>query len=255
MENTLVFDGHSISTPCFYDASKLNPPDPDPSTIPDSNLLPPPTDSQSDYLYMQRLFQLAPNLHAAPPPPPDACKINPPGFVCGPLPALPGQVVTCVPRIDHSDLKQLAARVLPLTASRGHGDMDDPSTADPRFSLFPNQYPSAFSRCCGGGNLSVPTSTKPLQCVTAPPLKDRLIPNEKQSIVNPKELGFRTNLRQLAQLKLTHDALNEKTKRIEPFMNARDALWSNESRRLLSISGMTNPVAVLISGNYLGDFI
>jgi hypothetical protein len=252
MEHPLVFDGHSSTTPCFYDSSKLNPSDPDPSTVPDSSLLPEPTDEQWDNLFLQRLIQLAPTLHAAPPPPPNACKMNPPGFVCGPLPALPGQVVTCVPRIDHSDLNQLAARVLPLTASRGHGDLDDPSTPDPRFSLFPNQFPSAFSRCCGSGQLSLPTSTKPLQCFTLPQLKDRLMPNEKQNIIHAKELGFRTNPRQLAQLKLTHDELNAKYKNQQPIANAREALWLNESRRLLSLYSLDPSLILvtLIRGNY-----
>jgi hypothetical protein len=124
--------------------------------------------------------------------------------------------------------------VVPLTVSRANGQLDNPARGDPRFEVFPTLHKPAYSRCCGLGTLSPPTSTKPLMCITPPSVKEKLMPAEKQHIVNPMYMGFR-DPKTMAQLRLTHEFL--KTKKIEsmPYVEAREKMWKDDSKRLLKL--------------------
>lgn len=237
MEERLIMDGSSASTPCFYDPSLLEAPSPPPvdlSKIPANYFASPIDNPRNDFLTTQALEQAAPMIKPISPFPPDACRNNPPGFTCGPLPVLPGHLVKCVPRLDQTDLNQLSARVLPLTVSRANGQLDNPARGDPRFEVFPTLHKPAYSRCCGLGTLSPPTSTKPLMCTTPPSVKEKLMPAEKQHIVNPMYMGFR-DPKTMAQLRLTDEFL--KTKKIEsmPYVEAREKMWKDDSKRLLKL--------------------
>jgi hypothetical protein len=132
--------------------------------------------------------------------------------------------------MDHSDLNQLSARVLPLTVSSINKELENPQRSDPRFELFPDSFPAALSRCCHG-NLSKPTDIKPLLCNSSPAVSARLIPNPKMHQVDPMKLGFRSDPSQLAQLKL----LNKQHAVIKlknlPHCRTRDAIWNSESLR------------------------
>ena len=230
---SLVFDGSSSGAPCIFDQSKLFLPPPPPynlSLVPDSSLVSPAEIPHNDELQTAQVFRLSSIIHPSPVPPPGSCLRSPPGFVCGPLPAAPGDLVKCVPSMDHSDLNQLSARVLPLTVSSINKELENPQRSDPRFELFPDSFPAALSRCCHG-NLSKPTDIKPLLCNSSPAVSARLIPNPKMHQVDPMKLGFRSDPSQLAQLKL----LNKQHAVIKlknlPHCRTRDAIWNSESLR------------------------
>lgn len=227
---SLVFDGATLQSPCIFDADKLfepPPPLPDLTLVPDSSLMSPADVTHNDEIQTAQVAALSKSIHPAPIP--GACLVNPPGFVCGPLPAVPGNIVKCVPRMEHSDLNQLSARVLPLTVSTVNKELENPATPDPRFELFPDSFPPALSRCCKGGVLSTPVDIKPLPCDASAGMKLRLMPNPKQHLVEPMKLGFRSDPflnAKLAILKNQHDSLKDRN---IPLIRERDKVWNSEA--------------------------
>jgi hypothetical protein len=198
MPDGLILDGATPGTPCFFDPAQFDPSNQhhiDPSAIPDSAwMLPsnvPGNDERSEAWIRSAPVHL--------PPPPEitvnSCTRPPPGFVCGPLPAPPGQLVKCVPRMDASDVRQLAARVLPLSVSRGA--LDDAAAPDSRFLVFPNKYPAAFSRCCGG-NFSTPSDVPPLSCTTPVDITGKLF--RGSHLLSGQDLGFRQDPSKLSNV-------------------------------------------------------
>ena len=242
----MIFDGVSPTTPCLY--APLAPPTPpvDLKAIPDNFLVSPVDVPHNDSTAHQQVEQLTHQLHPSPRPPPDTCTVNPPGFVCGHLPALPGEMVECVPRMDHSDLNQLSARVLPLSVSRANGALDDPARADPRYALY--HYPPAYSRCCAGNQFSAPSAVKPALCGS----------HTKVAPVDANEMGFRTNPKLMAQLKLTAHQL-ARTKAVAAMhARSRDAMWRSEAGRLKAMSmgsGIVPTLGMRPPVQRLGDFL
>jgi hypothetical protein len=174
--------------PCYYHADPVTP---DFSRIPDGKILSPTEVPGNDLTQLALSKDLTPDIVPPPKPPPDACTVDPPGFVCTPMPAMPGDIVKCVPRMDHSDLKQLAGRVLPLTVSNSFGDLDNPNRADPRFSVYPSSHSSAVSRCCGGRLSSPISGATPLPCNPSKVLTGRFNDRLETHRVNPFRLGFK----------------------------------------------------------------
>ena len=237
MDESLVFDGGDFNTPCFYNPS-APPPEPiDVSKLPDGYISSPMDFPQNDASTLAKTQQMSSRMLQPMPMPidPGTCTMNPVGFVCGPLPAPDGTLVRCVPRMDQSDLNQLSARVLPFTVNRANGSLDDPARGDPRFFLFPNKYPSAYSRCCHG-TIGDPLDIKALTC-EAQNVKSaikRVFPSAHK--VNAMNLGFRTNPDQIAQLKHTNkEELIEKSK-LDSLSNHREKVWRLESRKLKTLS-------------------
>jgi hypothetical protein len=239
MNGTLVFDGQHGDLPCFFKASPPPPPPPfDANAVPNNYLVSPIHFPQNDQSSLQTTQYLSTKLQPAAQfrPPPDACKVNPPGFVCGPLPAHNGELVKCVPRMDQSDLNQLSARVLPLSVSRANGALDDPARADPRFALFPKSYPAAFSRCCNG-HMSDPLDIKPPQC-SPTPQAEKLVADRiftEQHKVKAMDLGFRKNPSQITQLRVSNSLLDAKKLDENQSIADREKLWKLESLKISCI--------------------
>ena len=227
---TLTFDGSQGL--CFHKAVPSNPVF-DPSKIPDSYIISPIDFPQNDSVNLAKTqtlnAQLPRGLYV--PPAPGSCSMNPPGFVCGPLPAANGSLVKCVPRMDQSDLNQLSARVLPLSVNRANGSLDNPARPDPRFSLFPNDYPPAYSRCCMG-NLSAPVDVQPMSCgaESIPGMKNRLVPEQHK--VDPIDLGFRSNPGLMAQLKATKAQADAKRMQQIGLAKSRSKIWKLETQNI-----------------------
>jgi hypothetical protein len=238
MSESLVFDGKNLDLPCFF-----HPPSPydalehpfDPKTIPDNYLMSPTDFPQNDARAIAQAQSLSQKLPASQLAeiPPDACTTNPDGFVCGPLPAHNGQLVKCVPRMNHSDLNQLSARVLPYSVNRANGSLDNPDRGDPRFYVFPESYNAAMSRCCNG-KISDPVDFRPTQCLPSreaeKTVADRI--HAEQHKVYPMELCFRKRPEQLDQLRLTNSVQRSKHISANKFASARDALWKLESMNI-----------------------
>jgi hypothetical protein len=253
MNESLIFNGDQLSTPCFYDPGEPPPVPLDVNKLPDSYIQSPLDFPQNDPSTLAKTQQMSSNIirPMAMPIAPGTCTANPPGFVCGPLPAPDGTLVKCVPRMDQSDLNQLSARVLPFTVSRANGSLDDPARPDPRFALFPNKYPAAFSRCCHG-TLGDPLDIKPLTC-EAQSIKsavDRLVPSSHR--VKAMDLGFRTNPDQIAQLKLTNKEELEQKLRFHHLGNNREKIWRLESRNIKTLS---NPLWLPQKRSYQLNFL
>jgi hypothetical protein len=266
----LVFDGSSPSAPCFFVPPPPEPieePQIDPSaidSIPDNTLLAPTEIPGNDLHAIQITKTLAKLPPAKPPMTPGTCTVQPTGFVCGPLPALPGSIVKCVPRLDHSNLNQLAARVMPLTVSRSSGYMSNPSLPDPRFAIYPSKFPPAFSRCCAG-KLTNPLDITPPTCDAKSAVYEHIIPNPKAHEIHPMGLGFqRSDLEpQRHQQAITSKFLNSVNRRGPndgSTMNGRLALWENEARRipmsaLEKIKMMSMPMVFFPPQSYRGELI
>jgi hypothetical protein len=229
--HSLVFDAQTTTTPCFYHADT---PDNDEAiteaiNMSDNALVDPTTSPINDFLYMNKIQQWQLQPHFARPPLPGTCSVSAPGFVCGPLPAPPGTLVKCVPRMDHSNLNQLAARVLPLTTSRSNSVLDDPSYPDPRFKFFPLSYPPAISRCCGG-SLTNPLDVVPPPCHAPNAIYQHVVPNIRAHEVDPMKMGFQKNDRpQLEQM-----ALKNKFDQISSAIPTTRRIdhWESEARLL-----------------------
>ena len=235
----LVFDGKTDAAPCFYTpkdtsdaaaaaaAAALE-------AVPDSNLVAPSNIPGND----QRSLELLAKMMAVRPLPlPNStCTANPAGYACTPSHSVPGQLVTCVPRMDHSDLNQLSAKVLPLSVSRGHGPLDDPARGDARFEIYPKKYLPAFSRCCfknGRNVLSDPTDVIPMNCDVPKAVSDRLVAAQSHVLASAKNLGFRNNSIQLQQLGLTHSQLKKEAELVQPTIAARDKVWEHEAAQIV----------------------
>ena len=257
VESSLVFDGvSSINTPCFYDPVVPIPPE-SAESIPDNSLVAPSAIPGND---QRNLDLLAAMMAKQPFPLANACTVNPPGFVCDQ--GMPGQVVRCVPRMDHSDLNQLAARVLPLTMS--NGKMDNPASADARFPIFPSKYIAAFSRCCQqtGSNVSKfsdPSDIVPPMCgVDELVTKTKMLPKQYHD-VDAFDLGFRRNQNQLAQLLQTNQQL---TSQAETRPLIRDSVWEHEAGQIepglaakFAIRSMSFPALFLQRRSIYDDFL
>ena len=230
MADSLVFDGHVGSTPCFFKAPEPPPPLPSPESIPDGYLAPPLFNSRNDMMQMQKVAMLSETMHPSRIPPLDACKVSPPGFACGPLPALPGQVVKCVPSMNQTNLNQLSARVLPYTVSRANGVLDNPDHPDPRFSVFPKSFPSAYSRCCAGV-MSKPVDVQPIQCGSRLEISNRMPARLPLREVDAMKLGFRSRPDQLQQLKITDTELHRNLSKSVDQSALREHVWRDEARR------------------------
>ena len=240
-EEALVFNGSGSNTPCFYKADISPPPVFDPSAVPDGYVLSPVDFPQNDVQTLAKTQILTSQLRPGSMPiAPGTCTVNPRGFVCGPLPAPNGTLVKCVPRMDHSDLNQLSARVLPLTVSRANGSLDDPARPDPRFSLFPKQYPAAYSRCCNGV-IGDPLDVKPMTCEAqvSKPVFDRVIPEYHK--VKAMELGFRTRPNQIEQLKFTAKEETAQGSKFANFGNDREKIWRLESDNIKTLLSSLDP--------------
>jgi len=229
--SSLVFDGSTAGAPCFFDEGKLfapPPPPPDFSKIPNSSLASPSQVPHNDDMQMKQVNLLSKLIHPPSKPLPGSCLQSPPGFVCGPFPAAPGDIVKCVPQMKNSDLNQLSARVLPLTVSTVNKELENPARADPRFELFPHSYPAALSRCCAGV-LSRPTDIKPLSCGSPAAVNMRLMPNPKQHYVDPVKLGFRSDPHLMAQLKILNNQYDAIKQKNLDHIRARDRIWDTEA--------------------------
>ena len=223
----LPFDGQS-TVPCFYSAEPPPPPI-DLNAIPD-NYLVPPSEMPGNDRHMLEMVN-----HLPPPPMRIACNSPPPGFVCGPLPASPGDIVKCVPRMDHSDLNQLSARVLPLSASRGNGPLDNPARADARFEFFPKKFLPALTRCClvsGVPVLSAPSDIVPLPCGVSELVAKKELPAPALHAVDAFQLGFRKNPQQLHQLLITHQQMADASGKAADLAGARSAVWEHEAYKV-----------------------
>ena len=223
---SLVFDAHSPTTPCFYHADTTEDPLGGASDASDNSLMDPTSipanDSMSQMAIQKWMFQP----HFARPLAPGTCTVSPPGFVCGPLPALAGSIVKCVPRMDHSNLNQLAARVLPLTTSRSNSVLDDPLYPDPRYKFFPADYPPALSRCCGGKFVN-PLDVVPPPCNASNSVYQRVLPNIRAHEIDASQMGFQKNLSRGYQ-----SAVSAKARHDDTSTSARLGAWEIEARRL-----------------------
>ena len=224
---SLVFDAHAPTTPCFYHGDPPDDPLAEALSTPDSGLIDPTDSPINDSQAFLAIQKWSSQPHFARPLVPGTCTVSPPGFVCGPLPAPPGTVVKCVPRMDHSNLNQLAARVLPLTTSRSNSVLDDPSFPDPRYKFFPSSFPPAISRCCAG-KLVNPLDVVPPPCNATEQVYQKVLPDLRAHEVDPIAMGFGKNSAQINQMAVSGKA------RIVDSTPTQDRYraWELEARRL-----------------------
>lgn len=261
--SSLVFDAHASTVPCFYHSDALDDPLGEALNTPESSLIDPTNFPANDMKAQLAIQKWNSEPHFARPAVPGTCSVSPPGFVCGPLPAPPGTVVKCVPRMDHSDLNQLAARVLPLTTSRSNSVLDNPSFPDPRYKFFPSMFPPAISRCCGG-NLVNPLDVVPPPCDASNGMYQKILPDIRAHEVDPIKMGFSKNTTQINQMAVTAKSKNVEDTSVTDRLHA----WESEARRLPNnsllerIRMMTmdpklafNPTASLSRNKLIKEFI
>ena len=233
---TLIFDGSLPNSPCFFKPIVPTAAPFDPSNVPDSYLRFQTDNPHNDAINLAKTQILSAKLpRGFIPPAPGSCTVSPQGFVCGPLSVPNGTVAKCVPRMDQSDLNQLSARVLPLSVNRANGSLDNPARADPRFFLFPRDYPPAYSRGCMG-KMSSPLDMQPLPCGAKAEagMRDRLVPHTHK--VDAMDLGFRSNSAQMTQLKASKMQADMKRMRHISGANGRAGLWKQEALNIRTSS-------------------
>jgi hypothetical protein len=113
--------------------------------------------------------------------------------------------------------------------SKSNGYLADPSKPDPRYAIFPSQYPPAISRCCAG-KLTNPLDIVPPSCRAKSAVYEHVLPNPKAHEIDPISMGFEKQ--STAQQAITRASDSLPSRPDGSTMKGRLMLWESEASKI-----------------------